>query len=301
MSKYQNICPPGQIVESRNQHPEEYHCNCHLCQKDKFIAEIYSNSTDKFYSNRARRGYYIDTPNGHLDRGQMIGYRWAIQNYSKPGDLVFDPTVGSGTAIVEAITNDRRGMGIELEYPKDCLDNVNAQNPGPDQVLFKHGDAKKMKSYFKEWGIEKDSIDLILNGTPYPKLGSISSDAPERKNLKGGNHSFTYEHDSNLGNLKTGGEWEELISTLYRDSIEYLKPGGCLIVIIKDPTNNKKPYLLHRDIADLILSDNMDVNYEGYFLHRHVPTTLFMNTYPKKFPGIKIPIHQVGMVFRKDS
>lgn len=40
--------------------------------------------------------------------------RWAIQNYTDPGQIVLDPFMGLGTTIVEAINNKRQGIGFEL-------------------------------------------------------------------------------------------------------------------------------------------------------------------------------------------
>jgi hypothetical protein len=65
-------------------------------------------------------------------------------------------------------------------------------------------------------------LDLIINGTPYPKLSGKSSDAPERKNLKTGqDNSFDYMHQDNIG-LTKGGVWENLINTMYTKAINIL-------------------------------------------------------------------------------
>lgn len=40
---------------------------------------------------------------------------WTIRTYSNPGDLVLDPTMGSGTTGVSAIANGRRFIGIEAD------------------------------------------------------------------------------------------------------------------------------------------------------------------------------------------
>jgi len=34
-------------------------------------------------------------------------------------------------------------------------------------------------------------------------------------------------------------------------------------------------------------------------LHKHIPPTLFMSTYSKRFPEVKIPIYQTGIVLEK--
>jgi len=49
---------------------------------------------------------------------------WAIQQYSKPGDLVLDPFAGSGTTLVEAILNERTGLGIDFDKFSQLLCRV---------------------------------------------------------------------------------------------------------------------------------------------------------------------------------
>ena len=41
--------------------------------------------------------------------------KWAILNFSNPGDTVLDPFAGSGTTLLESILNDRIGLGTEID------------------------------------------------------------------------------------------------------------------------------------------------------------------------------------------
>lgn len=301
-SKYKNKIGVSDIVQFRMNVPEDYHCTCNLCNPEKFMGEIFHNDSGKYYSNRARKAYYLDKAGDHLDVGHFIGYRWAIQNLCPEGGLVFDPTVGSGTAIVEAINNNRRGVGIELEYPEIAQKSINNQKDF-DKGLLIPGDARNVDSLLQKNGIGYESIDLIINGTPYPANGSLSSDAPQRQKMgdyTDRERSFNYNHERNIG-LTKGSEWEELIRSMYNQSIEFLKPGGKFVIIVKDMVRNKTPYLLHKNIIDLVLKDNLDMHYEGWFLHKHVPTTMFINTYGKRFPSVKIPLYQTGIVLEKNK
>lgn len=49
-----------------------------------------------------------------------------IQNSSKPGDLIFDPFIGSGTTAVAAIKNNRNFLGFEIDYDyfKICTNRI---------------------------------------------------------------------------------------------------------------------------------------------------------------------------------
>jgi DNA modification methylase len=304
-SKHLNSIPLEHKVQSRPNIPSDYHCTCPYCQN--FMGEIYNVENDKYYSNRIRKDYYVDKAGDHLDAGHVIGYKWAVQNLSPIWGYVFDPTAGTGTAVVEAIINGRNGIGIELEYPEVGQKNIDYQwdlhhvpelNP-PITSYFRQGDATKLDEYFKEWRFEEPFLDLIINGTPYPKISGKSSDSPERKNLKTGqDNSFDYMHDDNIG-LTKGDAYYDLVKTMYTKAIKFLKPGGYFVIIIKDLVQNKKPYLLHKEIIDIVLGNNPDMEHYGFFLHKHVPTTMFINTYTKRFPDIKIPLYQTGIVLRK--
>jgi len=300
-SKYCNHVDIDHKVQSRNGIPSDYHCTCDYCKN--FMGEIFHNDSSKHYSNRIRKDYYIDEAGDHLDAGHIIGYRWAIQNLCPEDGIVLDPTVGTGTAIVEAINNKRDAIGIELEYPEVAQKNIDAQLEHPRtqgrKYWFRQGNSLNIDEYLDEWGIEKGDIDLIVNGTPYPRVSAKSSDAPERKNLKTGeDKSFDYYHEENIGITKGDAYWD-LVRTMYTKSISYLKPGGYFVIIIKDMVQNKAPYLLHKEIADVVLEANPDMEHYGFFLHSHTPTTMFQNTYGKRFPGIPIPWYQVGVVLRK--
>jgi hypothetical protein len=52
-------------------------------------------------------------------------------------------------------------------------------------------------------------------------------------------------------------------------------------------------------IANEVLANNPDVEYHGLYLHRHIPETMFMRTYPKMYPGVPVPSYQAGIVLRK--
>jgi DNA modification methylase len=293
----------------RSEIPEDYHCSCDLCTKN-FLGEIFHVPTNEYYTQLSRKKYYFPDvkPKGgfdtHICPGHWSGYRWAIQNLSEPGDMVYDPTVGTGTAIVEAINAGRNGVGIELEFPQITKRSVDVQYErgtakGVGTVI--QGDARDQIELLEQNGFEGECMDLIVTGSPYPVLGGRQSDSPERPNGDYRNRDFKdvkYEDTRNAGVLR-GHKYWNLIEELYVKAISKLKPGGKFVTIIKDPTQNKKPYLLHKYITDIVMATN-PVEYYGSFIHRHLPYTFFMNTYHKQNPDVEIiPYYQTGIVLQK--
>lgn len=273
------------MINFRETKPKDYHCSCKYCDnlyKGELIKE-----DDSYYSARNRVGYSnLEKTKKHLDKGHWQGYSFIIENYSKEGDTVFDPMVGSGTAMIEALKLNRKAVGIELEYYDLCIDSCKSYNENNYKLYI--GDARDKINDVKE------NFDLIVTGTVY----NNNSDRPERKNLNGKDESFNYNKDlPNIAWLKDNDYYNELLG-LYTKCVNKLKIGGYLVFIIKDPIRKKEPYLLHKNLGELIESTGK-LKVEDVWIHRHYPGTLFMHTYPKRFPDVKIPLYQTMVVLKK--
>ena len=145
--------------------------------------------------------------------------------------------------------------------------------------------------------LEEESIQLLINGTPYPVInGSTSSDA--YMTTKESVYYGDYKDPNNIGKWKVP-EYRNRIHEMYTKYVPYMKSGSYMAIIIKDPTNNKKPFNLHKMIVDNILEHNSNLEYHGFFVHLHTPPTMFMRTYEKRY-GIVPPQHQTGIVLRKN-
>lgn len=309
-NKFINRVTIDEVLETRNEGiPEDYHCECEYCVTN-YLGEIYSNTQDKYYSQRARNHYYYkdnaqgkaDKDNTHICPGHWSGYRHAVHTFSKEGDWVFDPTVGTGTSIIEAINSGRNGVGIELEYPHITENHINVQiENGTAKGISKviQGDARNTEALLLANGFEHGQFALIMNGTPYPKFGGKSSDAPERgMGAKGAERLIDYENVLSMGILK-GDEYWNTITKMYNDSSKFLKVGGKLVIIIKDMVNAKKAYLLHKFVVDRVLATDNTMKLHGMYMHKHLPATMFMSTYNKRFPEVKIPLYQTAIVLEK--
>ena len=280
---------PDEKILHRETFPSDYHVS-NFYSTGNFLGEIYDTENDCYYTNTLRRQYLPklkDSSMKHNNPGHFVGYRWAIQQLTEEGDIVFDPTVGTGTAIFEAENNGRKGIGIELEFPE----TTKYLCEGRGTVISGNALEVDLKDY-----LPKESIQLLINGTPYPTLnGRTSSDT--YFTFKDQNYYGDYKDRNNIGKWKLP-EYKARIHELYTRFIPYVKTNGFLCIIIKDPTHLKKPFLLHELITESILENNDCLKYYGSFLHKHLPQTLFMRTYPKRF-GVEVPTYQTGIILQK--
>lgn len=285
--------------------PADYHCTCQYCQE--FIGEL-KQPDGSYYSRLERREYYAPEEkrkadgSGHIAKTPLHVARWAIQNYSREGDWVLDPTIGAGTTAVEALTQGRHVAGLELEYGDVLVKNIERAMEHPQardcQAKVAQGDARQIKDFFAQLDTRKVKrrFNLIVNNPPYS--GDVSA-YPERDGDGAVTGNATYEYDPNLPNLahlKEGEEYWDAIGDIYEACIDRLESGGHFVIGVKDMMRRKEPYLLHFELAELL--ESMGLTPVGTAVLRHHPGTWFLNSY-EKVHGVKPPLYQTITVFQK--
>jgi len=115
--------------------------------------------------------------------------RWAIQKYTKPLDLVLDPFAGSGTTLVEAVLQNRHGLGIDFDKLSQLLCRTKTANLSHKQIVYLQNIKKEIfsdkieKTEFKpdirnidHW-FSKDAIsDLLYLKEKIEKIHAKSKD-----------------------------------------------------------------------------------------------------------------------------
>lgn len=266
--------------------PKNYHCSCPFCKK--FMGVLIRPDGIK-YSKLERRKYYCaEAEKAHIAKTPLHVARWVIQEYSQPRDWVLDPTIGIGTTAVEAIVQNRNTAGVEIEYAEQTRQNVSFVHgniKSKREFRIVDGDARDIKKYFRR------KFDLVINNPPY------SGD--ERQRIYGKPGNAYYDRDKqNLAFLKESEEYWDQIAGIYKDCGDLLKPGGRFVIGVKDMIRQKAPYLIHKHYGEIL---HKLFDFEGMALLPHHPPTMFMSTYNKRFPKlkIKVPRYQTILIFRK--
>lgn len=263
--------------------PSDYHCSCEYCTK---LLGVLQREDGTFYSRIDRRKYYSPLDVDHIAKTPLHIARWAVQAFTEEGDWVFDPTIGSGTTAVEALNHGRNAAGIEIEYADVIRANIAKNNPRDCRYWIEHGDARNAPEILEKIG---QRYKLIVNNPPY---------SGDQQALVGEGNEAMY--DLRYANLAFEGENENYWTSMrdiYAACADHLIPGGRFVVGIKDMMRQKKPYLLHKMFADM-MSEIPGLVFEGVALLKHHPTTLFMNTYEKRY-GVPCPMYQTIVVFKK--
>lgn len=202
----------------------------------------------------------------HLDHGAVYPLKLAkriITIYSKEGDLVFDPFVGTGTTVIAAYKLNRSGLGIELvdKYAKvakkwlvesrsNLFDN---QNNKSNIYEIIHDDCRNMKQYVK-----RESVQLTFTSPPYANFIHKSIEDRKKTHKKSkiviDNKSTVKKYSDkkeDFGNLNYDKFLVEIRSIL-KKNYDVTKPGGYSVWLVKDyrDTENGIPYIpFHSDLA----------------------------------------------------
>jgi DNA modification methylase len=109
-------------------------------------------------------------------RGNWSPYipRNLIEKYTRPGELICDPMVGSGTSLVECKLLGRRGIGVDIN-PDAVMVAMNRldfqrdeSSDGPEIRVFV-GDARRLDH------IVDNTVDLVVSHPPYAGIVSYSN------------------------------------------------------------------------------------------------------------------------------
>jgi modification methylase len=179
-----------------------------------------------------RRGRYLPESVKHPARMLPAIAAHAINAYTQPGDLVFDPMCGIGTTIVEAIHAGRDGIGVEYESRWSDIADANiahAHNQGASgRGSVIRGDATRLSALLP--AALAGQVALVVTSPPYgPTVHGLV-----RPEAGAGVHKFDnrYNDGEDKGNLayRDLPGLTEGFTDILRGCASLLRPGGVVVV-----------------------------------------------------------------------
>lgn len=148
-----------------------------------------------------------------------------IQQYTRPGDVVFDPFTGYGTTLCVAEKLDRIAYGMELD--KQRVEYVRTLLKHPDHLI--HGDARRLREY------SLPRFDFSLTSPPY--MSKNDWEDPFTTYTQPGNGYATYLQD---------------LQQIYVQMSQLMKPGARLVIEAANLKVNNEVTTLAWDIANVV-------------------------------------------------
>lgn len=179
-----------------------------------------------------------------------------IEFFTQPGQTVFDPMMGTGSALVAALRAGRQAVGIELNPTyftiaqsvlADELATANAQRPHPLTLTTCNADA----AHATTLGLPQ--VDYVITSPPYWDMLHVRGAATQKKRRTTPGLDVVYSDDPrDLGNVHDYDAFVEQLVRLYAGLQPLLRPRAYLTIIVKNVKKGGKIYPLAWDLARLL-------------------------------------------------
>jgi DNA modification methylase len=200
-----------------------------------------------------------------------------ILRYSKEGDTVLDPMIGSGTTLIECKLLNRNGRGFDInpEHVKITKQRIDFEG-SEAEIKVEVGDARNLSK------IKDESIDLLMTHPPYADIIEYS---------KG-----TIEGDlSNIGNIE---KFCDEIEVMAREFYRVLKTGKFCAILIGS-TRKKGMFIpIPHMVLDRFLKVGFKLKEEIIKEQHNCSSTHYWKNQSKKFNFLLI-MHESLFVFKK--
>ncbi|TET31221.1 MAG: site-specific DNA-methyltransferase [Anaerolineales bacterium] len=175
-----------------------------------------------------------------------------IEFFTKSGQVVFDPMVGTGSTLLACLRSGRSGFGLELnpayaEIARELIDEERELLGSPASELHVEvitGDAADLQSF------NLPQIDYVLTSPPYWDILHARGAETQRQRRDSSELDVTYSDDpADLGNIADYDEFLDRLVQIYTDLKSYLRPRAYLTVILKNVKKKGTIYPLAWDVA----------------------------------------------------
>ena len=193
-----------------------------------------------------------------------------IKLFTKPGDNVFDPMVGTGSTLVAAIMEGRNGYGVDLsaEYVQIasnrirtyCQPQLSEEFRKSSTAVIVEGDARQLDQVNDLKGI---TMQYVITSPPYWSMltnsGSENQEARRHKSLP-----LVYsKDDKDLGNIMDYDQFLTELVNIYDQMASIMIEGGHMTVVLKNVKRNPILYTLAWDLTARLCRPDGKYEYVG--------------------------------------
>lgn len=184
-----------------------------------------------------------------------------VELFTKPGEFVFDPMVGTGSTIIAAIRKKRVGLGIDLndgfvdiaeKRIREELNTIkNLFEPDGEESRSKvlKGDATHLADIPE---IKNYTFDYVITSPPYwSMLSNPGSENQQARRIR--NLPLTYSNDpSDLANISDYEKFLDSLKNIYDHLADMLREKRVLTVVLKNVKRNHVVFPLAWDLTRIL-------------------------------------------------
>lgn len=224
-----------------------------------------------------------------------------IKFFTKEGQYVLDPFLGTGSTLVACLWTGRNGIGIEIneKYAKIAESRVEQKSLRYNNIQkVVVGNSLKIEELWQNNNLQ--NVDFIICSPPYWNMlkksrGGVQSAQRDREDK--GLDTYYSEDPNDLGNIDDYYIFVEKLTEVFRKSLEFLNYGKYMVIIIqnlRDEEGIVRPLAwdLTREISKL-----PDIVFQGEKIWCQNNKKLGIWGYPKIF--VPSYHHHYCLIFQK--
>jgi DNA modification methylase len=179
-----------------------------------------------------------------------------IEFFTKAGEFVIDPMVGTGSTILAAMKAGRHSYGIELNstYASIAQQQIHDQRkklgPSVDPLIAEviEGNAENFPDLADTYDIPE--IDYMITSPPYWDMLHARGSQTQKTRRKDHGLDIQYSNNPNdLGNIHDYDEFVDRLCGIYESMKSYLRERAYLTIIVKNVKKGGKIFPLAWDIG----------------------------------------------------
>jgi DNA modification methylase len=179
-----------------------------------------------------------------------------IEFFTKRGQVVFDPMVGTGSTLVAALRAGRHSYGIELNPAYAALADqaIAAERADLDhafdviKTVVIEGNAAQLDFLIPQYQLPV--IDYVLTSPPYWDMLRAHGAQTQKTRRATPDLDVYYSDDpQDLGNLQDYNEFVQRLTNIYIALKPFLRSNAYLTIIVKNVKKGGKLYPLAWDLA----------------------------------------------------
>lgn len=215
-----------------------------------------------------------------------------IQVFSREGDLVIDPFVGTGSTCFAARKLSRRSVGLDIseEFVKLARARLSQGELFSDSKEYTPRifqlDARRLSEV-----VEPCSASLCVTSPPYWDILNQKRTADKKELRHYGNL------DQDLGIIREYHRFIEELGRVFREVYLALKPGGYCCAVVMDIRKGDRFYPFHIDLVKELSSFGFVLDDIIIWDRRHEYNNLRPLGYPYVFRVNKV--HEYILIFQK--